>query len=250
MTSESIWVVPAKGIRLFDAACKRTLKLSIELLMEHAGLAVAEHALSLLPAKKHAASRVVVLVGPGNNGGDGSVAARLLAGIDGCDVVCCCVQPVRAMSDLGALQLQRAKRAGARVAPLAMDTLGASDLVIDAMFGAGLSRPLMGRALRAVQMLGDANANVLSIDVPSGMNADTGNPLRDSDCVQAHSTLCLTALKPGMLTAQGQHLCGRITLATLPIPLRVQAELLRKAGGWPCEPQKRAVKQFNARNKQ
>jgi len=135
-------------------------------LMEAAGAAVAGRARALAPQ----GGRVLVLCGPGNNGGDGFVAARLLAA-DGYGVT------LVLLGDRAALKGDAALAAAAWLEPVLADLpgdLAGTDLVIDALFGAGLSRNLDGAARAMVEAVTAARLPVLAVDVPSGVDGDSG----------------------------------------------------------------------------
>lgn len=112
--------------------------------------------------------------------------------------------------------------------------------IVDAMFGAGLSRPLRDEALRAAGLLntlrkrGRARPRIIAVDVPSGMHGDLGEPLASAsevgECVHADETVCLTAMKAGLLTPAGRRNAGKVSVARLPIARSVEAKLLREAG--------------------
>jgi hydroxyethylthiazole kinase-like uncharacterized protein yjeF len=181
-------------------------------LMEAAGAAVAEAAIALA---NPGFGRVVVACGPGNKGGDGFVAARLLAA-RGYDVRLGLLGAVDALKgDARAMQ----QRWQGRTEPLTADLIGTGDVLIDALFGAGLARPLAGDAAAAVEAINvrrRAGARVLAVDVPSGLSGSTGEAL--GPVVEADETVTFFRLKPGHLLYPGRRLCGRVTLAPIPIP--------------------------------
>ena len=139
-------------------------------LMERAGEAVADAVTACLPA----ASRVVVVAGPGNNGGDGFVAARLLAG-RGYRVRVLVVGEAERIKGDAALA---AKRWGGPLAPADPEGLAAAgdafDLVIDALFGAGLDRPVDGLPRAMIESMNAQPAPILAVDLPSGINGTSG----------------------------------------------------------------------------
>ncbi len=175
-------------------------------LMEAAGRAVADAAARLAPA-----GPALVLAGPGNNGGDGFVAARLLAEA-GREV------SVRLLGDPERLggDARRAFDRWARPAPPATTDLSPATLVVDALFGAGLDRPLAGRAAKIVAAMDRHPAPLLAVDVPSGLDADSGQPLGAAPRAAATVTFC--RLKPGHLLYPGRALCGAVTVADIGIP--------------------------------
>jgi ADP-dependent NAD(P)H-hydrate dehydratase / NAD(P)H-hydrate epimerase len=190
-------------------------------LMDRAGAAVAERARALLTA----GGRVLVLCGPGNNGGDGFVAARLLAEAGyAVDLVL--------LGERGALTGDAAAAASAWTGAVregAPETLAGYDLIIDALFGAGLARDLDGAVRALVERLNAAGVPVLAVDVPSGLDGDTG-AVRGV-AVRATETVTFVALKPGHLLQPGRALCGDLHLADIGA-----GEAALRAGLAACEP--------------
>lgn len=186
-------------------------------LMENAGRAVAAEAMRMAPA----GARVVVLCGPGNNGGDGYVAARLLAHAGyGVRLV--------ALTASGRLASDAAVMASRWGGPTEPDTnvpaaIAWADLVIDAMFGAGLKRALEGAATSIVAALDVAAKPVLAIDVPSGLDGSTGLPT--GPVVRATRTVTFFRRKPGHVLLPGRDLCGETVLADIGIPSSVLAPI-------------------------
>lgn len=180
-----------------------------ERLMEAAGGAVAEAAAKRFPN----ARRILVLAGSGNNGGDGLVAARLLLET-GREVV------VALLGDRAALKGDAAAMAArwrGRTVPLADASFEGQDLVIDALFGAGLSRPLDGRTAAAVAAANACGAPILAVDMPSGVHGESGRPLGEAH-VRAAATVTFVRLKPGHVLLPGRILCGEIDLADIGAP--------------------------------
>lgn len=176
-------------------------------LMDRAGRAVAERAERLLA--RAAGRRVLVLCGPGNNGGDGFVAAAALAA-RGHAVT------VAALGPLAALAGDAAAAAAAWHGPV-RDAGEAEprdhDLVVDALFGAGLARPLAGAALALVRRVAEAGRPVLAVDLPSGVAGDSGAVL--GAAARADETVTFVRLKPGHLLMPGRELCGAVTLVDI-----------------------------------
>jgi NAD(P)H-hydrate epimerase len=180
-------------------------------LMEAAGRAVADSVWGLLGGT--ASGTVAVACGPGNNGGDGMVAARLLRerGVR--------VRP-GLLGDVGALRGDAARMAarwGSATEALAPAMLAQADVVIDALFGAGLSRPLDGEAAGVVATINAAGRPVVAVDVPSGLDGTTGCVMGDV-AVKATRTVTFFRLKPGHLLLPGRQLCGEVELADIGIP--------------------------------
>jgi NAD(P)H-hydrate epimerase len=172
-------------------------------LMENAGAAIAE---AIVARFKPCA--VTVLCGPGNNGGDGFVVARLL------DESGFTVRVAHDGGHKGDADAMAAKWSGETVA-LTPDCLRGTRVVVDGLFGAGLSRPLEGAAASVVEALNDLP--VVAIDMPSGVSGDSGQPL-SAVHVKAVLTVTFFRKKPGHLLLPGRALCGEIVLADIGIP--------------------------------
>ncbi|WP_455271634.1 NAD(P)H-hydrate dehydratase [Rhizobium herbae] len=190
-------------------------------LMTSAGTAVAAAALRLHPG----ALRFAVLCGPGNNGGDGYVAAAVLdeSGV---------AVRVFSLGEPGQLKGDAARAyqswAGT-TAPLAQYTPQPGDIVIDALFGAGLARPVTPAVALAMQAVTQAGLPVIAVDLPSGLDGRTGQVLGES--FQASHTVTFMARKPGHLLLPGRTLCGRLEVFDIGIPERI----LRSQTSWLCE---------------
>ncbi len=182
-------------------------------LMDRAGRAVADGCEPLLRAAR--GRRVLVLCGPGNNGGDGFVAADLLRQRGYAVTVAAARQPSAMTGDAGAV----AARWTAGVLDFDAVDPEPFDLVVDALFGAGLSRPLEGAARGVVERVAARSTPVLAVDLPSGLAGDTGNVLGAS--LQATATVTFFRLKPAHLLMPGRDRCGEVTLADIGIDRRV-----------------------------
>ena len=188
-------------------------------LMERAGECVTAAILDELPRLVPGAPptpSALVLAGPGNNGGDGFVVARLLAA-HGWDVaVALCAAEPAPDSDPG-VNLKRWRDLGGELidtaAGLERLAAGTSTIVVDALFGTGLVRPLEGVYHDLVAALNDAAAPVVSVDTPSGLCADTGMPL--GVAVFAQLTVTLGAAKPGLFCGVGPNHTGRLIVADI-----------------------------------
>jgi NAD(P)H-hydrate epimerase len=186
-------------------------------LMEAAGQAVADAAIELLAGR--GAARVAVACGPGNNGGDGFVAARLLRA-RGFDV------RLGLLGERAALKGDAAAMAArwqGEVEPLTPAALEGCDLIVDAMYGAGLSRSLQGKAAEVAQAINAMRCPVVAVDVPSGLDGATGRA--GGPVVQATRTVTFFRLKPGHLLLPGRQLCGTVDLADIGSPQSVLADI-------------------------
>ena len=218
-------------------------------LMENAGRAVAEVAQQMVLAR----ARIAVLCGPGNNGGDGFVAARLLRE-RGYDVRVACLVDVAALKGDAA---EMARRWGGEVEPvpdlgsallgpvldvehLAQSTFSiiGSDLIVDALLGAGLDRPLAGtvadvvRVLRKI-FLGLVQPHltkrplILAVDVPTGVDGNSGGA--GCRAMLADRTVTFFRRKPGHVLLPGRTCCGPLTVADIGIPPSVLSTILPQA---------------------
>ena len=160
---------------------------------------------------------ICVICGAGNNAGDGYVLARLAqqAGLE-VDVIslsdphCLQADAQQAYQDYVALGEDAIAYAG---------TLSSADVYVDALLGTGLSRPLCDSYLQVVQQLNAQPQPILAVDVPSGLNSDTGQPLPIA--IQANVTVTFIAWKQGLLTGQARDYCGELVLANLDLPKAV-----------------------------
>ncbi len=177
--------------------------------MEAAGRAVARTI-----SRRIGRSRTLVLAGPGNNGGDGYVVARLLAQ-EG--------WPVRlaplAQPHAGTDAATAASRWAGPIVPFTPEEARRADIVVDAVFGAGLGRPVSGTVADTLA----AAKRIVAVDVPSGLDGATGRPLGYAPA--AELTVTFFRLKPGHLLLPGRDLCGHTVLADIGIPNGVLADM-------------------------
>ncbi len=190
-------------------------------LMENAGRAVADAGEDLLSDHRldHAARRVVILCGPGNNGGDGFVAARLLHQRGHHVDVALLGATDKLTGDAAAM----ARRWQGPIRDPDDVDLASAHLIIDALFGAGLARPLTGRAAQLVARINASPAAVMAVDVPSGLDGTTGTV--GGAVVEATATVTFFRLKPGHLLLPGRQLCGRVRVLDIAIPAGVLAQI-------------------------
>lgn len=181
-------------------------------LMARAGLSVARLALALAP---HARS-VQVWAGPGNNGGDGFVAARHLQAAGRQVQVLLFGDAARQPADAAAA-LRAAEAAGVPIRPGLPTDAAEADLLIDALLGLGARRSPEAVIGQAVSNLRRATAPVLAVDLPSGLHPDTGAPLGEA-AVRATATLSLLTLKPGCFTHEGRDHAGSLWFDDLGVP--------------------------------
>jgi NAD(P)H-hydrate epimerase len=180
---------------------------SSESLMDSAGAAIARHV-----GDRYEKRKVVVLCGPGNNGGDGFVAGRYLVEA-GWDV------SVALLGKKSALKGDAAKAAKTwkgKIAPLSPDAIEDAELVVDAIFGAGLSRDIEGEVRATLEAVIGRGLPVVAVDVPSGVNGDTGHV--QGIAVVADLTVTFFRRKTGHTLMPGRHYSGETVVADIGIP--------------------------------
>ncbi len=241
-------VVTAAEMRALDRATIEDIGIPAFTLMETAGRAVAHVAVEMLHDGEahahgahgyqghggHAHGHVAVVCGPGNNGGDGFVAARVLrdSGIDAAVYLAVSRSSIRGDA---ATHLAILEKAGGLVRACdtpqllgdVSDEIAGAALVVDALFGVGLARPLTGHLADVVSIMNHAS-RVLAVDIPSGLEADTGRTL--GTCVRADTTVTMGALKIALASAPGFAQCGSIDVADIGIPSGVLATQAVRAG--------------------
>ena len=193
-------------------------------LMERAGAAAVERLTRRYPD----ARQLLVVCGGGGNGGDGYVAARLALEKGLAARVAAVVDPERLQGDAAHCARRFAEAAPGRIektlAPAAFDH---AELIVDALFGTGLSRGAQGMFLRAIDMINEASAPAFALDLPSGLCADTGTPL--GAVVKADATLSFIGLKRGLFTGAGPEFCGEVLFDDLGAPAGLYKEVQANA---------------------
>jgi NAD(P)H-hydrate epimerase len=205
--------------RELDRKAIQELGIPSTVLMELAGLAVAREAEHLAGGK----GPVLVVAGQGNNGGDGYVAARHLAnrGIEASVVVFADERQIAgdAKVNLGIL-LRMAVPLRFLTAPIAWDVyrdqLRPAALVVDALFGTGLRGEVREPGRTAIELLNQARKPVVAVDIPSGLDCDTGQPL--GVAVKAEVTVTFARAKVGLLRPEARPYVGRLVVADIGIP--------------------------------
>ncbi len=205
----------SKNVRALDQLAVEELSVSGYALMTRAGQA----ALTYLKESWPSCKTLAVVCGRGNNAGDGYVVARLaheagyrvqvLSLIDFDCLQGDALLAARAAADAGVVLLNCEQG-------LPDNCLEDCDVLVDAILGIGLDRPLEGCWLEAINRLNDGGCPILALDIPSGLNADTGTVL--GAAVKATRTISFIALKRGLFTGQGREYCGRVHLADLNVP--------------------------------
>jgi hydroxyethylthiazole kinase-like uncharacterized protein yjeF len=190
-------------------------------LMQRAGQAAAKAAWELL-AEPRTQARILVLAGPGNNGGDAFEAACRLAQAGAQVVIAFHGEPARQTADAQHARL-RAEAANVRFidpADLAAIESEHWSLVIDGLYGIGLTRAIDAEARHMIEAVNKLGCPVLALDVPSGLGADTGAVVGNAIAVRASHTITFIGDKPGLHTAHGRDHAGTVQIARLDIDAR------------------------------
>ena len=185
-----------------------------ERLMANAGAAIAEAIFARWTPRP-----TCVLCGPGNNGGDGFVVARLLAG-RGWQVTLALLGRLESLKGDAATMAERWQGA---VLPLGVEALEGCELAVDALFGAGLARPLEGVAREVVETLAARRLPLVAVDIPSGVDGDTGSVLGTAAPARVTVTFCRP--KPAHVLFPGRDLTGELVVADIGIPDSVLDEI-------------------------
>jgi hydroxyethylthiazole kinase-like uncharacterized protein yjeF len=215
-------VVDAARMRALDFDATARFDVPATQLMENAGAAVAAETLSFLLTTKAANKNVVVVCGRGANGGDGLVAARHLRRLSAKPVVFICPPKAgAAYPELVRANLEAARGAGVEVRELGSgaglaDALAASAVALDALLGTGSSGKPAGAVHHAVVELNRAQRPILSIDLPTGLDPDTGEAAEP--CVAATLTLTLGLPKRGLLAPRARKLVGELKVLDIGYP--------------------------------
>ena len=191
-------------------------------LMERAGAVAAQIALEMLPDTSRA---ILIVAGPGNNGGDGFVMARLLKQAGRNVSVAFCGGQSKLPPDARQAHDAWQAMSGCTLSSFPDGDFG---LIVDALFGIGLSRPIEGMAKEWITRVNAAPCPVLALDIPSGLNTETG--IATGPVVQADCTASFIAFKPGLLTADGPDLCGKLIHCSLDVAIpRADGEEISRA---------------------
>lgn len=174
---------------------------------------------------------MTVFCGAGNNAGDGYLVAALALKA-GLKVEVYCLAEIEKLSGDALIAYQTYQQASGKTEPFSGAIKLKPQLIVDALFGTGLTRDVSGNYAQAVKIINDCNCPIIAVDIPSGLNADTGKVM--GCAVKADVTVTFIALKQGLFTAEGSECCGEIVFADLDVPKEIfaavphSAEILEK----------------------
>jgi NAD(P)H-hydrate epimerase len=209
-------------VRAFDAWAIRELGLAGAVLMENAGRTCAELVLRRLAGSPGA--KVCLFCGAGNNGGDGFVIARHLANGGLSPRVVLCGNPDKIEGD-AKTNLEVLRRMGQAIEVLnpaepsvearVRDLARGSSLVVDALFGTGLRGEVSAACVRLIEAVNALGLETVAVDIPSGLDCDTGRPL--GAAIRASHTVTFVAMKQGFMSAEAKPYIGEVTVASIGI---------------------------------
>jgi hydroxyethylthiazole kinase-like uncharacterized protein yjeF len=207
LSSSDLPTLTSAQVKQVDALAHERFGISVDWLMEAAGWQVA----------RLSATMSAVVCGIGNNGGDGLAAARHLHRWGRLASVCC-LDTAR-LRDAAARERDALQRIGVEVSTeLRLDGAVA---IVDAIFGTGLSRKPEGKFAEWIEGINASGLPVIAVDVPSGLDADTG--VAYAPCVQARTTVTLGLPKPGLLAGDGPRVAGEVWVADIGVPFEAYA---------------------------
>lgn len=217
-------VVTAQEMRQIDQQTIERIGIPGAVLMEHAGSAVVRILREHFPE----CQRVAIVVGKGNNGGDGLVVARQLAHA-GQPIQIFLVSPPESFAGDAMTNLQIAQKLALPIIPILSDCelkglksqLASSDLIVDSIFGTGLRGGVHGFIGDVIACINRSGKPVVAIDLPSGLSADTG--IAEGACVQASHTVTVGLPKRGNLIHPGAALTGKLAVVDIGFPSSVIA---------------------------
>lgn len=230
---QQVWVLSREAVRDLDRLAVERYGIPSIVLMENAAVGLRKRALGMLDELR--TRRVVILAGPGNNGGDGLALARHLHNAH-CEVlVLTSGDPDSLRGDAAAnFRIVRAMglglaRLGTGAGAEAVEKGAMSPvLFIDALLGTGASdapRGVIRDAILQLNRVRSPTARVLAVDVPSGLDCDSGAPAGGGEAMEADATVTFVALKPGFLRFGAQRWTGEVSVAGIGAPRELVAEL-------------------------
>ena len=209
MSSSGLPALTSAQVRQIDALAGDRFGVAVDWLMEAAGWQVA----------RFCRGRTAVICGVGNNAGDGLAAARHLHRWGRLGSVAC-ANPDR-LRGAAARELEALRKLGVPISSH-LDLNGA-EVVVDALFGTGLSRPPEGVFAQWIGAINSSGARVVAVDLPSGLDADSG--VAYAPTVRAHVTVTLGLPKPGLLTGDGPSTAGEVWVADIGVPFEAYAAI-------------------------
>lgn len=217
-------IITASQMRRIDQEASNIHGIPSLVLMENAGIAITQYILKNVPFNKN--KKILICCGAGNNGGDGLVVARHLQE-SGVRVQVYLLQKHSALKGDARVNFERysgtvEELSSERALRAFKEEAAASSLIVDAIFGIGLNRKVQAWDERVIQVINAQKCPRLSVDIPSGLNADTGEAM--GVCVQANLTCCLHLPKRGLLLGPDVGSVGQLSILPIGIPKTLEAK--------------------------
>jgi NAD(P)H-hydrate epimerase len=209
LSSSALPTLNSAQVKELDRLAAERFGIAIDWLMEAAGWQLA----------RFCDAPTTVVCGLGNNGGDGLAAARHLHRWGRLTNVSC-IDPLRLGTEARE-ELEALHRNGIRVSD--KPNFEGAEIVLDAIFGTGLSRPPTGRFAQWIEAVNNAERRVVAVDVPSGLDADSGVPY--APCVHANATVTFSLPKAGLMAGDGPRRAGEVWCADIGVPLAAFAAI-------------------------
>jgi hydroxyethylthiazole kinase-like uncharacterized protein yjeF len=203
LSSSALPTLSSAQVKELDRLAAERFGVAIDWLMEAAGWQLA----------RFCDKPTAIVCGAGNNGGDGLAAARHLHRWGRLTNVCC-IDPLRLGTDARE-ELEALRRNGVRLSE--KPQFDGAEIVLDAIFGTGLSRPPTGRFAEWIEAVNNSDRRVIAVDVPSGLDADSG--LAYAPCVHAQATVTFSLPKAGLMAGDGPRLSGEVWCADIGVPI-------------------------------
>lgn len=213
-------VMTRDEVRGFDAHAIDVLGIPGAVLMENAGKNCAQ----LILERLKAGGQVTIFCGTGNNGGDGYVIARHLVNAGASVLIVICGDSEKVKGD-ARINLDIARNMnipeagldleGEDVAGRLSDLAGHSDMIVDAIFGTGLQGKLRGQYIEVIEGINSLSVETIAVDIPSGLDCDTGQPLPVA--IKASATVTFVAVKKGFTNPQSAVYTGQVYIASIGI---------------------------------
>ncbi len=216
--ADQFCVMSRQHVRDFDAWAINTLGISGVVLMENAGRGCAE----LVGQRIKPDQIAVIFCGPGNNGGDGYVIARHLhnAGIAVRIMVCVPKEKIKGdalenfrLAEKLDLPIEFPDITGGGFSEQVQSRCKESGIIVDALFGTGITGPLRGNFPEMINMLNASGKPIVAVDIPSGLDCDTAEPL--GECVTAEATVTFAAVKKGYLNPESEKYTGKVYVQSI-----------------------------------
>ena len=226
MTTSNFYLHSANTARTIDNCATNTLHIPSLILMEHAAIECA----NFIIEHSHCEDTICIVCGPGNNGGDGLALARILQNADLNYKIFCYCPKKKYMSDCEKIQfdiIKQLKIPYTHIADEFILHMESSQIIVDALFGNGLSRNIDGEYMRIIDACNNLSCKKISIDIPSGIHATTGCLL--GCAFNADFTISLDCFKFGQWIRDGKKYCGKTICVDIGIPKILHENVLDPA---------------------